>query len=151
MEYNLIEIENHFQIVERGNFMAKNYNTKQKTVIEEIIEIMADKHFTAEDILNEAKVQGKNIGLTTVYRHLDKMVAGGTLRKYIAEAGESACYQKAKNCGEHFHLKCTSCGKLFHLSCQKLNVLSQHIDNEHEFLIDAGKTVFYGLCKECDK
>lgn len=131
--------------------MSKNYNTKQKTAIEEIIENRKNSHFTAEEILNEIKGQGKNIGLTTVYRHLEKLVNSGALRKYVAEAGESACYQKTENCGEHFHLKCTACGKLFHLSCEKLNSISKHIDDEHEFLIDAGKTVFYGLCRECNK
>lgn len=130
--------------------MSKNYNTKQKTAIEELVENKKNSHFTAEDILTEIKRQGKNIGLTTVYRHLEKLVNGGILRKYVAEAGKSACYQKTENCAEHFHLKCTACGKLFHLSCQKLNSISKHIDGEHQFLIDAGKTVFYGLCKECN-
>ena len=129
--------------------MPKNYNTKQKTAIEQLIENKGNQHFTADDLLNEIKEQGKNVGLTTVYRHLEKLVKSGALRKYVAEAGESACYQRAENCGEHFHLKCTSCGKLFHLSCQKLDGISKHIDDEHQFSVDIGKTVFYGLCREC--
>ncbi len=130
--------------------MSKNYNTKQKVAIEQLIENKGNQHFTAEEILNEIKSQGKNIGLTTVYRHLEKLEKSGVLRRYVAEAGESACYQKAENCSGHFHLKCTVCGKLLHLSCQKLNGISKHLIDEHQFSVDAGKTVFYGLCRECN-
>ena len=129
--------------------MVKSYNTKQKKELVELIGKKNSLHFTAEEIANEIKNQGKNNGLTTVYRHLEKMVADGLLRKYIAGAGESACYQRAENCGEHFHLKCTCCGKLFHLSCKSLDIISNHVKDEHGFKIDSCRTVFYGLCKEC--
>jgi len=129
--------------------MAKNYNTKQKKQLEEIIEVFESEHFTAEDIFEKIKEQGKNVGLTTIYRHLDKMVNEGALRKYISGSGESACYQKAEKCVEHFHLKCTSCGKLVHLSCKSLDIISHHVESEHGFVIDSCRTVFYGLCKEC--
>ncbi len=129
--------------------MPKNYNTKQKNEIEDIINKQAGQHFTAEKICAEIKNCGKNIGISTVYRHLDKMVNEGSLRKYISGAGESACYQQAENCGEHFHLKCTICGKLSHLSCKSLDVIKNHVEDEHGFKIDSCRTVFYGLCKEC--
>ncbi len=129
--------------------MPKNYNTKQKKQLEEIIENIGDNHFTAEDVLEKIKTQGKNVGLTTVYRHLDKMVKDGVLRKYLSAAGESACYQAVGSCGEHFHLKCTKCGKLFHLSCKSLDIINDHVLNEHGFSIDPSKTVFFGVCKEC--
>lgn len=129
--------------------MPKNYNTKQKKQMEEIIASVGDKHFTAEDILEKTKEQGKSVGLTTVYRHLDKMVKDGVLRKYLSHAGESACYQATGNCCEHFHLRCTQCGKLFHLSCRSLEVINDHVLNQHGFSIDPSKTVFLGICKEC--
>ena len=129
--------------------MPKSYNTRQKREVEEIIDVFGGKHFTAEDFLEKSKEQGKTVGFTTVYRHLDRMVKEGFLRKYVSGNGESACYQKIENCGEHFHLKCSVCGGLFHLSCKSLESISAHVKNEHGFIIDPSKTVFYGTCEEC--
>ncbi len=131
--------------------MAKIYNTKQKKELEALIESKGHAHFTAEEISNEIKEQGKNIGLTTVYRYLEKMVNEGNLRKYITERGESACYQRAETCNGHFHLKCTLCGKLIHLSCNSLDIINNHVESEHGFMIDSCRTVFYGVCKECGR
>ena len=44
-----------------------------------------------------------------------------------------------------------ACGRLFHTECAYLNTLSEHIKNEHGFLVDGSKTVLYGLCKTCAK
>lgn len=129
--------------------MPKNYNTKQKREIEEIIDTFSGEHFTAEDFLEESKREGKTVGLTTVYRHLDRLVKEGRLRKYVSGNGESACYQGTGDCTEHFHLKCNVCGGLFHLSCKSLDNISGHVKSEHGFVIDPSKTVFYGTCKEC--
>lgn len=131
--------------------MAKNYNTKQKQAVEETVFLIKQGHFTCEDVCLKLKQAGKNAGLTTVYRHLDKMVRDGFLRKYASSSGESACYQVIKNCGEHFHLKCVCCGKLVHLACESLNTINAHVKAEHGFFIDPAKTVFYGTCKECAK
>lgn len=130
--------------------MPKNYNTKQKQEIEAIINLKKGEHFTCEEICEEIRGKGKAVGLTTVYRHLDKMVKDGALYKYSKEAGESACYQSAEASG-HFHLKCTVCGKLMHLSCKSLESIGAHVKEEHQFKIDPSKTVFFGVCGECGK
>lgn len=129
--------------------MKKSYNTKQKDLIEQAVENMGDKHFTAEQIFSLLKTQNLTIGVSTLYRHLDKLVSIGKIQKLALPEGQGACYQK-KNCTQkHFHLKCTKCGTLEHLSCEKLMGISEHVAEEHDFKIDSSKTVFYGLCKDC--
>ena len=127
--------------------MPRMYNTKQKDEIAAAIDSFDDRHFTAEDICEY--VREKGIGPSTVYRHLDKLVKDGSLQKYVSEVGESACYRKKGECGEHFHLRCTVCGKLEHLSCMHLDGISSHVESEHGFKIDPSRTVFYGICREC--
>jgi len=131
------------------NNTAKTYSTKQKCEIIEIIRDFGDKHFTAEEVKQKIQNAGGTVGISTVYRNLDKLVKEGTLQKYASMTGESACYRMAGSCCEHFHLKCISCGKLEHLSCAHLEVISEHVLTEHGFSIDASRTVFYGLCREC--
>lgn len=129
--------------------MAKTYNTKQRDRIVSAIQKMGDMHFNAEQILEKLKAENLSIGVSTVYRHLDKLCAEGELQRLATLSDKGACYQTKKCTKEHFHLKCTKCGTLEHLSCEKLMGISNHVASEHDFKIDSSKTVFYGLCRNC--
>ncbi len=132
------------------------YNTKQKTAILELLKENQGKHFTADDILLSLSGENMSIGKTTVYRYLEKLVSENVVRKYEISKTDASCYEycpasEHSACLTHYHLKCTSCNKLFHINCKTLNVISEHIFSEHNFLIDKSKTVFYGLCDACSK
>ena len=133
---------------------AEGYKTKQRSGIEAVLKQTEGRHFTADGLILMLTKNGFNVGRTTVYRCLDRMVSEGRVRRYAQADGGSACYQyvsENSECAEHFHLKCTRCGKLFHIECETMNHLSQHILNEHGFKVDNFKTVLYGVCKECSK
>ncbi len=132
--------------------MRKRYNTKQQELIMSCLKKDSDAHMTAEMILIYLREQGENIGLATVYRTLDKLVANGIIMKYTVPNGLAACYKYASDtthCHDHYHLICTECGKMIHLECKHLDSLAEHILNEHGFDLDNFKTVFYGKCKQC--
>ena len=80
-------------------------------------------------------------------------VADGTVRKYLLETGDSACYEyvgeRKQACAAHFHCKCEKCGTLIHLHCDELSEIGKHLYNEHHFKLDPKRTVFYGLCENC--
>ena len=50
-----------------------------------------------------------------------------------------------------FHCKCEKCGKLIHLHCEDVVKLEQHLMESHGFQMDPCRTVFYGICEECQK
>jgi Fur family ferric uptake transcriptional regulator len=109
-------------------------------------------HVTVNQIVRHFGNREAAIGQTTIYRHLEKLVNDGKIRKYLLTEGGGACYQyidAGKNCREHFHLKCEQCGRLIHLDCDKLDRIRRHILREHDFQINMLKTTFYGKCKEC--
>lgn len=131
----------------------KGYKTKQKELIVKCLIENKEKHIKAEEIVFYLKKNGTQVGKTTVYRHLDKLVEEGKVRKYFIEEGKGACYQYSElenECYESFHMKCTKCGNLIHLSCDYLNEISKHVKNSHNFSIDNYKTVFYGKCGNCN-
>lgn len=133
---------------------SKGYRTKQRELIETFFRENKDKHVTADDIITFLKDGDTPVSKATVYRHLDKMQELGLLRKYTIEEGVCSCYQyieEQQSCREHFHFKCSKCGKLFHVSCELMNQISKHVYEEHDFVIDSSKTVFYGLCGSCRK
>ena len=133
---------------------AGSYKTRQRELIWEYLRAHSDQHVGAEDIAEHLRRQGTAVGKSTVYRTLDRLVAQGTLRRFYLEEGMSACYQlipEEGSCREHFHLKCLSCGRLIHMECSFLQEVQAHIVQEHRFLIDQSKTVFYGLCENCSE
>lgn len=127
------------------------YKTKQHDELLQYLASRQGQHTTAGEICDHFRTCGSPMGTATVYRQLEKMVSAGLVTKYIIDAGSPACFEYA---GEHqeevcWHCKCELCGRLIHMQCHELPGLEQHILAHHGFAIDAARTVFYGVCGEC--
>ena len=131
--------------------MSNSYKTKQKDAVLKYMIDHKDTHVTVNQISDNFAQQGTPVGVTTIYRHLEKLLEEGFIRKYTVDGATGACFQYAedKQCREHFHLMCEKCGCLIHLECSHLSELSEHIFSEHGFQINPFRTVFYGKCKKC--
>lgn len=130
------------------------YNTRQREEVLSFLQRMPGEHITVNDIANYLNESGSSVGMTTIYRHLDKMVEEGIVKKYMLDASSAACFEyvdKHSECRENgcTHLKCTNCGKLIHLNCDDLKATERHILEEHGFKADMTRTVIYGLCENC--
>ncbi len=132
--------------------MKTEYKTKQKSLIEKLLSENSSRHLTADDITDLLKKNGSDVGRTTVYRTLERLVRDNKVRRFSMPQGDSACYQyiaECEKCREHFHLKCNICGSLLHMECEQMSLLSQHISEHHGFAVDNFKTVLYGVCQNC--
>ena len=123
-------------------------------VLKEYLEKTEGEHVSAADIYEYFKSSGSNIGMTTVYRNLEKLVDRGEVAKYDLPGSDSSCFSfigKDRKCKKPacYHLKCESCGKLIHMDCGEVSKLSDHIKEKHGFQIDVVRTIFYGLCEDC--
>ncbi|EUB16257.1 ferric uptake regulator family protein [Shuttleworthella sp. MSX8B] len=129
------------------------YQTRQRRQLIDYMKSTGGKHFTASDVVRYCKEQELGIGMTTVYRQLDKLVSEGLVRKYLIDEKTAACFEylgdQSKSCREHYHLKCESCGRLMHLDCQMIDAFVEHILDHHGFAINPARTTFFGLCQEC--
>ncbi len=129
------------------------YNTKQSAEILKFMQDNSGKHLTAQDIEEYFRTQGINIGAATIYRRLDRLTNDGLVNKYLIDDKSPACYEYigVDNCcrGTCYHMKCEDCGKLFHLSCDEINGFFAHVREEHGFVLDPKRTVFYGICEKC--
>ncbi|MBE5969986.1 MAG: transcriptional repressor [Lachnospiraceae bacterium] len=136
---------------------GKVYKTKQREVVFEYLVKNKGNGLTIDEIYEGLKSEGVEIGKTTVYRCLDKLVKDGDARRYAATdggAGAAATFQVNEaggNCNHHYHLKCLTCGKILHLECDEMAHINLHIAKEHGFVVDLQKTVLYGYCKTCSK
>ena len=130
----------------------QEYKTKQKEILIECLDNNKDIHMTAAEISERLKESGHHLGMSTVYRQLDKLVAAGVVRKYIIDENSSACYQfigGSGKCCEHFHLKCSVCGRLIHTDCHLMQQIAEHMKTSHGFVVDPARTILYGICSEC--
>lgn len=125
------------------------YETKQGRLLREYLEGLGGRHVSVQEI---AETLPMKVGVSTIYRQLEKLEEQGLVRKYIND-GEPACYQYAgdgvQGCRGHLHLKCSACGRLIHLECEEFDRLAEHLMAEHGFRTDPLRTSICGICKDC--
>ncbi len=132
------------------------YKTKQREEILGYLVSVQGRHITAADVCEYFRSNGSAVGQSTVYRQLESLVDEGLVNKYIIDANTPACFEYV-SADSHvegeicFHCKCEKCGKLIHMHCEELEGIGDHLYEEHGFKLDPRRTVFYGLCEECQK
>ncbi len=124
----------------------ESYKTKQKEKILNIIKTM-NHEFTIKDIYNKLN---EEVGLTTIYRLVDKMVIDKVLNKYITN-DNITYYEYLNKCNHenHFYLKCNKCSNLIHIDCDCIKELESHIFNKHKFNMNHDNIIIYGTCNKC--
>ncbi len=124
------------------------YNTKQKDIILNFLK-KQQKELTIKEIYEKLE---KKVGLTTIYRLVDKLVEEKSIAKNINKDNKTY-YQYLYSCDKenHFYLKCNNCGLIVHIDCDCIKDLFNHISNEHNFMIDKKQIIISGLCKKCNK
>lgn len=125
-----------------------SYNTKQKDIILDLIK-KNHHEFTVKDIYENIK---EEVGLTTVYRLVDKLVDEGRVSKTIGKDNQTY-YQYLEECDNenHFYLKCDNCGSMMHIDCDCIKELSKHISEEHKFKLKEKSIIINGICKKCSR
>lgn len=130
------------------------YKTRHSEDIKEYLKSVKGVHITVNDVCDYFKNAGMPIGMTTVYRQLERMVDEGIVQKYIIDTNSPACFEYI---GEEvhedketcFHCKCEKCGKLIHLHCEELEEVQKYLKSRLGFAVDPMRTVFYGFCTDC--
>ena len=132
------------------------YRTKQMAEILSYLQSMQGSHVTVHDIHAYFKSKNISVGTTTIYRHLDRMVAEGIVAKYVVDEKSRASIENLDDKShshptDSYHSKCEKCGKLIHLHCKELEAVYLHLLNDHGFQVDAPRSVIYGLCEDCQQ
>ena len=130
--------------------MSVTYMTRQQQAVLACIESCRDGCATAAELTELLHRQGHSVGLTTVYRQLEKLAQQGLVHKIVTDDGARYQYCPAH---QHGHvccmIKCEQCGQMEHVDCGHLDELYRHLAAEHSFRINARRTLFYGVCSRC--
>jgi Fur family ferric uptake transcriptional regulator len=132
---------------------AKTYRTRQQKAILESMKQCKQHYVTVHQIAQQLEIRGESVGLTTIYRQLERLEKEGIVQKIILDGNSGACYQMVKNTHDEgqFLLKCEDCGNIIPMGCSHLGELYDHVRAEHQFQVNPYRTMFYGMCEQCLK
>ena len=130
--------------------MRGSYRTKQFTRILEFLSESPNDSVSAKEIHSACHEMGMDVALATIYRQLEHLTKDAKVKKIVTgEGGMRYQYVQGDSSTNAYYLKCEDCGKLMQTNCHLLLEVSDHMNEEHGFEIDAGKSVLYGRCKNC--
>jgi Fur family transcriptional regulator, ferric uptake regulator len=121
-------------------------STRQRAAIAALLDTLNDFR-SAQELHDELRRRGENIGLTTVYRTLQSMAAAGRVDTLRNDTGESVY----RRCSEdhHHHLMCRGCGSTVEITDHEVETWAAEVAAKHGFS-DVSHTIdIFGTCSDC--
>ena len=103
---------------------------------------------SAQEIHAELKRRGRDVGLTTVYRHLNRLAGEGGIDVLRTPDG-NAVYRLCGVDSHHHHLTCRNCGRTVEVEAPQVERWAARVGKEARFR-DVSHTVeIFGVCEAC--
>lgn len=118
--------------------------TRPRQAVAELIGARAG-HFTAADLLGEARRRRMRIGRATMFRNLDLFTELGALERLDLPNGEHA-YVACEPEQHHHHVVCRNCGRSVEVEDGGLQSVVNEIARRSGYSIDAHRLELFGLC-----
>lgn len=123
-------------------------STRQRTAILALLADV-DGFRSAQELHDELRRRGENIGLTTVYRTLQALASTEVVDTVRTDTGE-AVYRRCAAPEHHHHLVCRSCGAAVEVSGREVETWAAEVAAGHGFS-DVSHTIeLFGVCAECE-
>ena len=105
-------------------------------------------HFTAADLLVDARRKRLSLGRATLFRNLDLFTELGALERLDLPNGEHA-YVSCEPEQHHHHVVCRSCGKSVEVEDSGLQSVVAEISSRSGYAIDTHRLELFGTCPAC--
>ena len=123
--------------------------TRQRAAITDLLDSL-DEFRSAQELHDELRRRGENIGLTTVYRTLQAMSAANLVDTLRTDTGESV-YRVCSGPHHHHHLVCRSCGATVEVAGREVEAWAAEVAAAHGFS-DVSHTIeIFGSCAACSR
>ena len=121
--------------------------TRQRGAIVALLDTV-EEFRSAQELHDELRRRGENIGLTTVYRTLQSLASAGLVDLVRTDTGESV-YRRCAGPHHHHHLVCRECGSAVEVSGHEVEAWAAEIAAAHGFS-DVSHTIeLFGTCADC--
>lgn len=118
--------------------------TRQAEAIASVLSEMPG-FYSAQDIHAELRRRDTNVGLTTVYRHLQVLTEQGSLDT-IRDASGEALYRQCGSTHHHHHLTCRECGASVEVEGRVIEQWAEKVAAEAGFTAVDHTVELFGLC-----
>jgi Fur family ferric uptake transcriptional regulator len=123
--------------------------TRQRGAITALLDTV-EEFRSAQELHDELRRRGANIGLTTVYRTLQALAAANLVDMVRTDTGESV-YRRCAAPHHHHHLVCRDCGSAVEVSGREVEAWAAEVAAAHGFS-EVGHTIeLFGICADCWK
>lgn len=114
-----------------------------------MLELIAGRrgHFTAADLVADARRRRIGIGRATIFRALDLLLELGVVERLDLPSGEHAYV--ACEPTHHHHVVCSSCGRTVEIDDAALRGLAEHVAATTGFAVDTHRLELFGRCPSC--
>ena len=129
-----------------------HYRTKNRDALVSYLQTREGEHVTVNEIHDHFRSTGSTMGVATIYRQLEQLVADGQMRKYTVDSSSAACFEyigAAHGHARFIHCKCEKCGKLLHIDRREIEEMARLLEERSGFRMDNVQTVLYGVCGDC--
>jgi Fur family transcriptional regulator, ferric uptake regulator len=120
--------------------------TGPRRVVAELV-AERDGHFTAADLVSDARRRGTGIGRATVFRALELFTELNLVERVDLPTGDHAYV--ACDPVHHHHAICTSCGRSLDVDDVGLARVLEDIGRRLDFRVMSHRLELFGLCLAC--
>lgn len=121
--------------------------TRQRAAVAALLDRL-DGFRSAQDLHGELRRGGDGVGLTTVYRTLERMADDGEVDVLRTGSGE-AVYRRCRTADHHHHLVCRMCGSAVEVEIPEVEGWAQRVAEAHGFSDSSHSVEVYGVCRAC--
>ena len=121
--------------------------TRQRAAIIALLDVV-DEFRSAQELHDELRRRGENIGLTTVYRTLQSLSAADLVDMVRTDTGESV-YRRCADDDHHHHLVCRGCGSAVEVSGREVEAWAAEVAQAHGFSEVSHTIELFGICADC--
>jgi Fur family transcriptional regulator, ferric uptake regulator len=129
--------------VNRGKPLPKNY----RLVYEIVQESGVGRHLTSSQVYAKALKRRPGIGVSTVYRGLERLRDLGLVSELYVPGVDAATYEPSGM--PHAHFRCRECGEIRDVSYAIPSRTIKALGLQHGFTIETERVTFEGRCTAC--
>jgi len=107
-----------------------------------------DGHFTAHDLIEDARAQELGIGRATIFRALELFTELEVLERIDLPSGDHA-YVPCEPEGHHHHIVCKVCGRVTDVPDLGLGAAIGEIQRRTGWHVETHRLELYGRCPSC--
>jgi Fe2+ or Zn2+ uptake regulation protein len=119
--------------------------TAPRRALAELI-VARDGHFSAADLLADARTQRLGIGRATIFRALDLFTELNVLERLELPSGGHA-YVPCEPSGHHHHIVCSGCGRATEI--EEVGLALEDIQQRTGWQVESHRLELYGRCPRC--